>query len=137
MKKLATASEQIAEAAKKYRDREPKVEVDMPEKYSGEPEKAEDFINALILYFMGKHINSDANEIILALSLIKGGTNSIAENWANLQRKMLVEGNDDRLKTWDEFYESFITYFKYSSTQGGQQSKLGETETRKDDARWI
>ncbi|ESK92068.1 hypothetical protein Moror_10289 [Moniliophthora roreri MCA 2997] len=83
--RTTTATERIAQAAAEFKDKEPKIDVETPEKYHGEPEKADTFINLLIMYFLGRRINNEANKIIIALSLITGGTNDIAGNWADLQ----------------------------------------------------
>ena len=69
-------------------------------------------------------ISTNEGKIIYALSMINGGTNDIAGNWANLQRKAIIEESIDALLTWDAFKTAFIAYFKYSSTKDELQTKL-------------
>uniref|UniRef100_A0A0W0G3Z9 Uncharacterized protein n=1 Tax=Moniliophthora roreri TaxID=221103 RepID=A0A0W0G3Z9_MONRR len=97
------ATEQIALAAKHYKNKEPKVDVETPEKYYGELEKADTFIVSLTLYFLGQRIKDDGNMIIIALSLITGGANDIAGNWADLQQKLIIAQDKDQISTWKEF----------------------------------
>jgi len=119
-----TATEQIATNIQRFTHKEPKLDVTAPEKFSGSPEKVDGFLNALVFYFKGKKIASDEARIIFTLSIIVGGTNNIATNWADLQRKLIVEESIDALTTWDTFRTAFIAYFKYSSTKDELQTKL-------------
>ncbi|KAF9258961.1 hypothetical protein L218DRAFT_830802, partial [Marasmius fiardii PR-910] len=74
------------------------------------------FLNAIIFYFRGKRITSNDGRIVYALSTISGGTN-IAWNWADLQRKLIIEGARDAPESWEDFQAAFVAYFKYSSTK--------------------
>ncbi|KAJ8089240.1 hypothetical protein PM082_014488 [Marasmius tenuissimus] len=56
--------------------------------------------------------------------MVVGGTNDVATNWADLQRKLIVEEDDSRLKTWKDFRDALVAYFKYSSTKDELQTKL-------------
>ncbi|ESK81814.1 hypothetical protein Moror_16765 [Moniliophthora roreri MCA 2997] len=84
--RTTTVTEQIALATTQLKNKEPKIDIETPDKYHGEPEKADAFINTLVLYFLGQRINNEANKVIIALSLITKGANDIAGNWADLQQ---------------------------------------------------
>ncbi|KAJ8077898.1 hypothetical protein PM082_002339 [Marasmius tenuissimus] len=67
--------------------------------------------NTLVLYFKGKKINTDKGRIIYTLSMVVGGTNDVTTNWADLQRKLIVEEDDSWLKTWKDFRDALVAYF--------------------------
>ncbi|KAJ7123006.1 hypothetical protein C8R44DRAFT_596548, partial [Mycena epipterygia] len=105
------------------------LKLETPESFNGRPEKVEGFINALILYFDGQQITEDAQRIIFALSLIKGGTGDIAGNWADLQRKLIVDfqngdADNGHIGTWTQFKTDFTAYFQYTSSKDEAQKKL-------------
>ena len=120
----ATATEKIRTNIEMFTAMEPKLDVTSPEKFTGTPEKVEGFLNALIFYFKGKRVTSDEAKIIYALSIITGGTNNIAGNWADLQRQLIIEDAADAPYDWEKFETAFVAYFKYSSTKDELQTKL-------------
>ncbi|KAJ8091495.1 hypothetical protein PM082_024413 [Marasmius tenuissimus] len=56
--------------------------------------------------------------------MVIGSTNDVATNWADLQPKLIVEEDDSCLKTWKDFCDALVAYFKYSSTKDELQTKL-------------
>ncbi|KAL0057030.1 hypothetical protein AAF712_016349 [Marasmius tenuissimus] len=120
----STATERISGNIDKFTNREPKLDISPPEKFAGSPEKVDAFVNALVLYFKGKKIKTDEGRIIYALSMVVGGTNDVATNWADLQQKLIIEEDDSRLKTWKDFCDALVSYFKYLSTIDELQTKL-------------
>ena len=104
----ATATEQIATTVQSYTTRpapRKPLKLEAPESFNGLPHKVDAFIHALTLYFDGQEISDDGQRIIFVLSLVKGGSGDITGNWADLQRKLIVEfQNGDttnaHLRTW-------------------------------------
>lgn len=130
----AVATEQIAHAVNTFANRPPHskhIKLETPDVFTGVSDKVDAFLNALILYFDGMAITDHATRIIFALSLIKGGSSDIATNWADLQRKRIVDYAQAPkpttltcINTWDIFVLDFTAYFQTTSTKEEAQWKL-------------
>ncbi|KAJ7677309.1 hypothetical protein B0H17DRAFT_1079361, partial [Mycena rosella] len=107
------ATEQIATAKP--------LKLASPDSFTGAPDKVEGFFNALTLY-------RSAQRIIFALSLVKGGTGDIASNWADLQRKHIVDHRNGVPNTFTlapgAIVAEFTSYFQYTSSKDEAQKKL-------------
>lgn len=79
----ALVTEQMATTVQTYTTRPaPRklLKLNMSQSFNGCPERVEPFINDLTLYLEGQESTNDKVHIILALSLIKGGTGVFAGN---------------------------------------------------------
>jgi hypothetical protein len=132
--RTSTATEQLATAVQTYTTRPTPtkpLKLDSPESFNGRPDKVEAFINALTLYFDGQAIKDDKSRVIFALSLGKGGNGDIAGNWADLQRKQIVDHQNSptplvHIGTWFQFVHEFKAYFQYTSSKDEAQRKLAK-----------
>ncbi|KAJ7159921.1 hypothetical protein C8R43DRAFT_852426, partial [Mycena crocata] len=113
--RTSIATEQIATAVTTYATcpaHTKPLKLDSPESFNGRPDKVDAFLNALTLYFGGQAIKDDKQRVIFALSLVKGGTGDIAGNWADLQRKQIVDHQNsttyvEHIGTWQKFVIEF------------------------------
>ena len=86
-----------------------KVKVAVPDTFTGEIAKSEEFLNSLYLYFYGNPGMTDDAKITFALSYMKGGT---AGQWS--KRKIQQYSIAGSLPSWDAFLVEFKhTFFDH------------------------
>ena len=95
------------------------LKVATPDTFTGNLAKSEEFINSLILYFLGKGgMMTDEQKITFALSYMKGGT---AGQWSRRKIKQLVKNG---MQTWDQFLADFKLAFSDPDPAGTARHKM-------------
>ena len=95
----------------------------LPAVFDGDRSKSEGFLNELRRYFLLNHqvpaLQSYLTRIVLALTLIQG---PLVEEWARNHTDWLerLTPLDDKLDTWRQFAQQFITTF--TDTQKDQRA---------------
>ena len=97
------------------------VKVATPDPFDGNLAKSEEFINSLLLYFMGKPGMTDEQKITFALSYMKGGT---AGQWS--KRKLKLYAKERRVPTWDYFLADLMHAFSDPDPKGTARHKLSK-----------
>jgi len=96
-----------------------KVKVAVPDTFTGNLAKAEEFVNSLYLYFYGNPGMSDDAKITFALSYMKGGT---AGQWSKRQIQQYSKAG--KLPSWETFLSQFKSYFFDTDPKGTAIHKL-------------
>jgi hypothetical protein len=96
------------------------LKVATPDPFNGSLAKSEEFLNSLLLYFMGKQGMTDEQKITFALSYMKGGT---AAQWSRRKLKQYANGEDP---DWDTFLQDFRQTFSDPDPKGTARHKLSK-----------
>jgi Retrotransposon gag protein len=96
-----------------------KVKVAVPDTFTGNLAKAEEFVNSLYLYFYGNPGMTDDAKITFALSYMKGGT---ASQWSKRQIQQYSKAG--KLPSWETFLSQFKSYFFDTDPKGTAIHKL-------------
>lgn len=96
------------------------LKVAPPQQYDGAMDKADIFINQLILYFMGRNITNDHDKVICALSYMQQGS---AARWARGVTQA-IEGIPREQVEWKVFLKEFKEYFGDPNPQATAQFKI-------------
>lgn len=96
-----------------------KVKVAVPDTFTGNLAKAEEFVNSLYLYFYGNPGMTDDAKITFALSYMKGGT---AGQWSKRQIQQYSKAG--KLPSWETFLSDFKSYFFDTDPKGTAIHKL-------------
>ncbi|KAF5332819.1 hypothetical protein D9611_005481 [Ephemerocybe angulata] len=93
-----------------------KLKPDPPKEFNGAPERAGGFIAELEMYYDIMDVDDTKQQIIFALSKIKGGTNDMASHWADSQRTFIknheaTDAEPSYFKNWKQFVVTFNSHF--------------------------
>ena len=97
------------------------MKVATPDPFNGNLAKSEEFLNSLLLYFMGKPGMTDEQKITFALSYMKGGT---AGQWSKRMLKQYAK--DERAPSWESFHAEFMHTFSDPDPKGTARHKLSK-----------
>jgi len=99
------------------------MKVATPDPFNGNLAKSEEFLNSVLLYFMGKPGMTDEQKITFALSYMKGGT---AGQWSKRKLKQYAKEEHERPPSWDSFLVDFRHTFSDPDPKGTARHKLSK-----------
>ena len=130
------------------KSRLPRIKPMAPETFDGKAENVRNFLTALSMYFIAMDETDSGRQILFALSLMKGGKNNCASNWADAMRTQIADYNKITrigalptataaeiaamntatipFGTWDAFETALQSHFMLHTLQEAAQRKLGK-----------